>query len=99
MLVILSSEGADSMHWLEECTTFQAIKARGALAEARRILVLIGEEELGRLSEPAMAAIYAEDDLDRLERFCKRILVEDSWEALLGLPRRRRRNSCRSANT
>lgn len=92
MLVILSSRGAEQMQWLEESTTFQAIKARGALAEARRILVLIGEEKLGKLSEPTMAAIYAEDDVVRLEQLCKRLLVEDSWEALLGLrPRRRSR--------
>lgn len=79
------------MRWLEESTTFQEIILRGRLIEARRILVLIGQEKLGKLSEPAMAAIYAEDDLDRLEKLCKRLLVEDSWEALLGLPPRRRR--------
>lgn len=87
------------MRWLEESTTFQAIMRRGRLAEARRILVLIGQEKLGKLSEPVMAAIYAEDDLDRLEQLCKRLLVEDSWEGLLGLPPRRRRNSRRSTNT
>ena len=99
MLVILHSRGAGKMRWLEESTTFQAIKHEGRLAEARRILVLIGQGKRGKLSEPAMAAIYAEDDLDRLEELCKRLLVEDSWEALLGLPPRRRRNSRRSANT
>jgi hypothetical protein len=98
MLVIVSSKGADQMRWLEESTTFQAIKATGAVAEARRILVLVGEEKLGRLSERAMAAIYAEDDIVRLENLCKRLLVEDSWEALLGLPPRRRRNSRQSTN-
>jgi len=87
------------MRWLEESTTFQAIMMRGRLAEARRILVLIGQEKLGKLSEPAMAAIYAEDDLDRLEQLCKRLLYEDSWESLLGLPPRCQRNSRRSANT
>jgi hypothetical protein len=87
------------MRWLEDSTTFQAIKHEGRLVEARRILVLIGQEKLGKLSEPAMAAVYAEDDLDRLEQLCKRLLVEDSWEALLGLPPRSRRNSRRNANT
>lgn len=79
------------MRWLEESTTFQAIMDGGRLAEARRILVLIGQEKLGKLSEPVMAASYAEDDLDRLEQLCKRLLVKYSWEALLALPPRRSR--------
>lgn len=79
------------MRWLEASTTFQAIMERGRLAEARRILVLTGQAKLGKLSEAAMATIYAEDDLHRLEQLCKRLLVQDSWEALLGLPSRRRR--------
>lgn len=91
MLAVLYSRGTDMMRWLEESTTFQEIILRGRLIESRRILVLIGQEKLGKLSEPAMAAIYAEDDLDRLEQLCKRLLAEDSWEALLGLSPRRRR--------
>lgn len=87
------------MNGLEESTTYQLILWKGRLAEARRFLVLIGQEKWGSSNEPAMAAIYGLEDVDRLEKLGKRLLSVDSWEALLDLPSRRRRSRRRGTNS
>lgn len=84
-------EGATMKSPLEESTTYQAILWKGRLTEARRFLVLVGEKKLGKLSEPAMAAIYSMIDIHELEQLGTRLFEVDSWETLLGLPPRRRR--------
>jgi hypothetical protein len=77
---------------MEESTTYQAIIRKGRLAEARRILFLVGEEQLGPPSETAQAAVNALEDVDRLEQLVKRAMHVDSWDELLRTPSRRRRN-------
>jgi hypothetical protein len=87
-----------AMNQLEESTTYQAILWKGRLTEARRFLVLVGEKKLGKLSEPAMAAIYGMIDIHELEQLGARLFEVDSWETLLGLPPRRRRSGRRQGN-
>ncbi|HEY7312807.1 MAG TPA: hypothetical protein VH643_25815 [Gemmataceae bacterium] len=87
------------MFWFEESTTYQAIVRKGRLAEARRFLILLGQEKLGPPPEAAMAAVYDLEDIDHLEKLGKRLLSADSWEALLDLPSRRRRKARRGTNT
>jgi hypothetical protein len=77
---------------MEESMTYQAIVRKSRLAEARRFLFLIGEEQLGPPSEAARTAVNALEDVDRLEQLGKRLLHVDSWEELLARPSRRRRN-------
>jgi len=83
---------------MEESVTYQAIVRKGRLAEARRFLLLIGEEQLGPPSEAARAAVNALEDVDRVEQLGKRLPHVDSWEKLLASPSRRRRNGRRGAN-
>jgi predicted transposase YdaD len=84
---------------MEESTTYQAIIRKGRLAEARRLLFLIGEGLFGLPSEAAKAAINALEDVDRLEQLGERLPHVDSWEELLAPPSRRRRNGRRQDKT
>jgi predicted transposase YdaD len=87
---------------MEESVTYQAIIAkgeqRGALREARKMLLLQGREQFGEPPPPeATATIEAIDDLERLEQLSLRVLRATSWQELLDLPRpaprRRKRTS------
>jgi hypothetical protein len=73
---------------MEESTTYQLILWKGRLAEARRFLILIGQEKLGPPSETDMATIYGLEDLDQLEQMGKRLLRVDNWKQLLATPSR-----------
>lgn len=73
---------------MEESSTYQAIMRK----EARRLLLLLGEEKLGPPSEAAIAAVNAFEHVEQLEQVGKRLLHVDSWEELLANPSRRKRN-------
>jgi hypothetical protein len=83
---------------MEESATYQAIVRKGRLAEARKFVILIGEDRLGPPSEAAAAAINALQDPEQLGRLGKRALHVGSWQELLGTPPRRRRNGRRGDN-
>jgi hypothetical protein len=76
---------------MEESATYQAIVRKTRLAEARRLLFVVGEELLGPPSETARAAVNALEEVDRLEQLVKRATHVDSWDELLAAPSRRRR--------
>ena len=71
----------------------------GRTKEAKKFLLLVGENRFGAPSARQAAALEAITDLGRLEQMWRRILEADSWEDLLGAPARhpprsrRRRNS------
>jgi predicted transposase YdaD len=80
---------------MEESTTYQGLLRRGAVAEARKLLLRIGELQIGtRPSAAARQVIDRVETLPDLERLTEQALTADSWESLLGLPparpRRRR---------
>lgn len=83
---------------MEESTTYQAIARKERLAEARRLLLLMGQDKLGPPSKMTQAAVNAVEDVDRVEQLCQRLHRADSWEALLSSPPRRRRSSRRQSN-
>jgi hypothetical protein len=92
---------------MQESSTYQAILkeawaegyaigwAKGALAEAKKILRLQGDDAFGPPDLRTAAAIERLEDLAQLEGFLKRVLTAESWQELLGelslRPRRRRR--------
>lgn len=81
---------------MEDSTTYQGLLRRGAVAEARKILLRQGEIRFGaRAGRPVREAIDQMQDLDTLERLIEQVFTADSWESLLGLPpaRPRRRRS------
>jgi hypothetical protein len=65
---------------------YQAIleegQVQGALAEARRVLLLQGEQAFGPPDARIAALIERLDDLPRLEGFLKRMQTAGSWQEL-----------------
>jgi hypothetical protein len=56
---------------------------RGQIAEAKKIVIDLGQTRFGRLSKATRAAIKSIDDLERLEALIKKILKVASWTELL----------------
>jgi predicted transposase YdaD len=86
---------------MKESVTYQAIVeegvVKGRLEEARRILLLLGEEQFGTPpGARALASVEAINSLEQLEQLTRRALRVRSWEELLAdvaapEPRRGRR--------
>ena len=79
---------------MKESTTYQAIlqegRQEGALAEARRMLLLAGQHHLGAPDAAAQAALERIQDVERLEELNTRVASAASWQELLALSPRRR---------
>ena len=75
---------------MEESTTYQEILAKGAqagaLAEAKKTLLLLGRERFGRASARVKQIVEAINDLDRLEDLELQVLKAANWDALLERP-------------
>jgi hypothetical protein len=79
---------------MKESTTYQAIleegraegKVPGAIAEARKLLRLRGEEVLGPADARSIAAIERLTDLLQLEELFKRVGSVGSWQELFRPP-------------
>ena len=83
---------------MRESATYQAIlregriegeargEARGKLAEARRLLLLLGEERFGVPDLQTRRAVNRLRDLERVERITARLLRADGWDDLLATP-------------
>jgi predicted transposase YdaD len=92
---------------MRESSTYQAIleegrvegrqegRTEGAVAEARRLLHLLGADAFGPPDAHATVAIDGINDLTRLEELVKRVRVAGSWQELLGQPAPGRRGGRR----
>jgi predicted transposase YdaD len=95
---------------MKESSTYQAIleegraegmaqgRAQGAVAEAKRLLRLLGDAALGAPDTRTAAVIERINDLGQLEELLKRFRTARNWQELLGQPApvprgRRRRQS------
>jgi predicted transposase YdaD len=91
---------------MKESTTYQAILEegraegrteglnQGAVAEAKKLLRMLGDDAFGPPDARTAAVIDGLDDLARLEEMLKRVRTASSWRDLLGQsasPRRGRR--------
>jgi hypothetical protein len=79
---------------MRESSTYQAILEEGAVAEAKKMLRLIGDSTFGQPDAETAAALERINDLPQLEALAKRMGGVGSWQELLGPaapPRRRRR--------
>jgi predicted transposase YdaD len=93
---------------MEESATYRALvakglakglaegQAKGRAEEARRVLLMLGEEQLGPPSAKVRATIAGLEDVNRLERLLKKLRTATSWQDLLGSPAPRRNNDRRS---
>lgn len=88
---------------MKESSTYQAILeegrsegiAAGAVAEAKKVLRLQGDEAFGAPDAPTAAAIERLDDLARLEDLLRRVRTAASWRELFGPPSSGRRRGGR----
>lgn len=75
---------------IEESSVYQMILRRGRTEgqadEARRMIVLIGEEHLGAVPPEVQAALDAIPDVARLEALAKRLKTVATWQDLLAGP-------------
>ncbi|MHB1423301.1 MAG: hypothetical protein ACYC3I_08915 [Gemmataceae bacterium] len=83
---------------MKESSTYQAIleegrtegrtegQAQGAIAEARKLLRLRGEEAFGPPDARITAALERFNDLTQLEELFKRVRSVGSWQELFGQP-------------
>jgi hypothetical protein len=90
---------------MKESTTYQMIveegraegRTEGAVAEAKRVLRLQGDDAFGPPDARTAAAIERINDVTRLEGLLKRMRTAGSWQELLARPASRRRNGGRGA--
>lgn len=68
---------------LEESTTYQAIIRKARLAEARQILLDLGQQRFGPGEEKTLKTLNAIEDVQRLEELIKRLLKVSNWQELL----------------
>ena len=84
---------------MKESVTYQAIieegraegEAKGALTEARKLLLIQGSSRFGLPDARVRAALERIKDLAQLEALGVQLLTAQSWQELLGLPALRRR--------
>jgi predicted transposase YdaD len=76
---------------MEESTTYQAIIRKGEAREARRMLLIVGEEQFGPPDEAIVSAVQAITDVERLENLARQVRHAESWQQLLSPPARGRR--------
>jgi hypothetical protein len=88
---------------MKESSTYQAIveegraegMVQGAVAEAKKVLRLQGDDAFGPPDARTAAAIERLDDLPRLEELLKRVRTAGSWQELFGPPASGRRGGRR----
>jgi hypothetical protein len=69
---------------MKESSTYQAILDEGWAEEARKVLLLLGNDKLGPPDMETRAALEAITDINRLERLLQRLLQVSGWRELLG---------------
>jgi predicted transposase YdaD len=92
---------------MEESTTYQAIirrgeaigeargqaagRAEGRAEEARRMLLLLGQDKFGPPDAATLVAVQAITDIERLEALGRQVRQAETWQQLLPPPAPRRR--------
>ena len=86
---------------MKESSTYQAIleegRSEGAVAEAKKVLRLQGDDAFGPPDDRTAAAIERLADLARLEDLLRRVRTAGSWKQLLGRPQSGRRGGSRQS--
>jgi hypothetical protein len=77
---------------MEESTTYQAILEEGALRQARKTLIRLGQKRFQETPAAVKVAIAAITDPERLDELSVRVYDVASWQELLGLPEPTRRS-------
>lgn len=80
---------------MEESVTYQAIARKERLAEARQILLRLGQKRFGPVDEATAATLNTIEEIQRLEELSEHVLDVASWHELLPPIRRHRRRGGR----
>jgi predicted transposase YdaD len=84
---------------MKESVTYQAIIEEGEANEARKILLLLGRDQLGEPSPDVLAALGSLAEVKRLEELTVRLKRVASWQELLDLPVPRRHSPRRKPSS
>jgi hypothetical protein len=71
---------------MRESDTYLAILDEGSERQAKKTLLLLGQERFGPPSEAIKAQLEAITDLERLDRLTISVLRVSSWQELLETP-------------
>ncbi|MCI0461801.1 MAG: hypothetical protein L0Z62_33030 [Gemmataceae bacterium] len=71
---------------MHDSDTYQAILDEGAVKQAHKMLLRLGQKRFGPASAEVVAGLKAIEDLERLERMSDRVLEASSWEQFLQTP-------------
>jgi hypothetical protein len=71
---------------MEDSSTYHSLLVKGALKEAKKIVLFLGHKRFGPADQTIVAAIEAITDLERVERIGLRVLRVSSWQELLATP-------------
>lgn len=71
---------------MEESVVYQAIMAKGALREARKLVLRIGQHRFGPPDATVTAIVEATTDLERLEQMAVAAHEVSSWAEVLAAP-------------
>jgi hypothetical protein len=78
------------VHGMKESSGYQIIldegRAEGAVKEAKKILLRLGQKRFGPPGQEITMALDAINDLERLERMTDRVLDVAGWQELLNTP-------------
>lgn len=81
---------------MKESSTYQVIldegrqegrregEQMGTVAEARRLLLLLGEQRFGPATPEIRQRVEAESGIERLEELVRRVLTASGWDDVLG---------------
>lgn len=72
---------------MHESSTYMAVLEEGEINHAKRILFKQGQIRFGSPNEKTKAVIQAVEDLEQLDQLLERLLVVNSWEELLRIPK------------
>jgi hypothetical protein len=71
---------------MHESSAYELILEEGGIREAQQILLLQGNERLGRADDGVVSALKKIQDLDRLNRLAAAVLHASTWQELLATP-------------
>jgi hypothetical protein len=71
---------------MEDSDTFMAIIDEGRVRQARRLIVLLGQDRFGLPDKPTLDCLQAMKDINRLERIFFGIHEAATWQDLLDTP-------------
>ena len=75
---------------MQDSATYQRVLLRGRTEgrteEAKRLLLLLGDQRFGPPDDRSRHALAALTDLERIERITTRLLQAENWDDLLSTP-------------